>query len=243
MNYTPSLPFPTNPVFHLIQPVTDSTVTSQVLALTTQYYENPSDEEPDDEHVAAQNAGQMAHPRPIIQNPKGRMNKMSDEQLNAIRHEMEQQKPVVDSTQKLPPILPRLPTPPRSTVAPAQVTGASGTQNKDAQASQVASSSTTVDDRADAVDYGSTDDDSAGPSNPFANTVPTPTVPAKVMRRYSTQWLKIWRSHVASEQNLGRFAESNGFGESADKWTAIVSNANVDTKPQALLSEAKIAVT
>lgn len=148
------------------------------------------------------------------------MDKMTDQQKSAIQREMEQQKPGRDSMQALPPILPRTPTPPEPSAAPSQVTEGSETQNTGAGPSQQSSVSTTIYDGEDVVDYGSTDDDTPGPLGPSTKSEPTPTVPAKVMCRYSTQWLKIWRSYVASEHNSRRFADSNGFGPSGDKWAA-----------------------
>lgn len=251
-NYTPTLPSPLNPGMHLTQPVANTgigqIVAPMAQAAEPQHHNTSTDEVvPDDERSQPQHSLEpipemTAPPRPVLQKPKGRMRKMTDQQKSAIRHEMERQKPGVGSMQELPPINPRPSTPPQPSFAPAQDNGASNTQNKGAGSSKARSSSTVVHEREDAVDYGSTDDDSPGPSSSSANLAPTPAVPAKVMRRYSTQWLKIWRSHVGSEQNIRRFAESNGFGDSADKWAAIVENANADTKPQALLSEAKIAV-
>lgn len=251
VNYKPAQPYPTNPGIHPIQPMANTGigpgVAHLVPAVKPHVHDTCSETDSDDEGSDFQprpvsTTGSNTGARIVIQKPRGRLNRMTDEQRSAIRLEMDLQKPGVDSMQELPPIIPWPPTPAMPTQALVQKTGTSSAQNKDAVSSKAPSASTTVYDREDAVDYGDTDDDSPGPLKPPAEVSPTPKVPARAMRRYTTQWLKIWRSHVVSEKNIRMFAETNGFKASADKWMAIVENANADTKPQDVLVQANIAV-
>ncbi|ROW02216.1 hypothetical protein VSDG_02317 [Cytospora chrysosperma] len=254
VNYAPAQPCPTNPDICSTQPPVDTlagpilTPLFQAPALEPQVYDSSSDEAPDDEGSEpptkpVSTTGTNPGSRILMQKPKGRLNRLTDEQRSAIRLEMELQKPEVGSMQKLAPTTPLPPIPPVPTGAPVQKASGSSTQNNGTRLTKAPSASTAVYDREDAVDYGDTDDDeSPGPSKPLAGVTSAPTAPARTMRRYSTQWVKIWRSHAASEQNLRHFAETNGFKASADKWIAIVENANADAKPQDVLDQASIAV-
>ncbi|KUI62357.1 hypothetical protein VP1G_09479 [Cytospora mali] len=250
VNYIPAQPILTNPNIHLTQSPTakfgaGSAITCLVPLAQTQLDDPDSDGDVDGD-VSEPEVGTVPvaenNARAVRPKPKGRLNKMTDKQREAVRVEVSQQAPRPEGTQELPPIISQPSTSPEPTEAAVQETETTSTHTKVAESSKISSSTTTVYDREDTVDYGDTDDDTPAPSKPSAATAPIAGPAEREMRRYSTQWLKIWRSHVVSEQNLTRFAEASGFGDSADKWVATVENSNADIRPQDLLSHANIGV-
>ncbi|KUI68536.1 hypothetical protein VM1G_04688 [Cytospora mali] len=250
VSYTPAQPILTNPNNHLAQSPTVSSRTGSaitVLAPLAQTQLNDTDSDGDvDGNVSETEVGTVPvaenNARAVRPKPKGRLNRMTDRQREEIRLEVSQQAPKPEGMQALPPIISQPSMSPEPTEAAVQETETTSTYNKVAKSSKISSATTAVYDREDTVDYGDTDDDTPAPPKPPAATAPTAGPAERKLCRYSTQWLKIWRSHVVSEQNLTRFAEASGFGKSADKWVATVENANADIRPQDLLGHANIGV-
>ncbi|ROW15280.1 hypothetical protein VPNG_03004 [Cytospora leucostoma] len=239
-NYKPAQSSPTISGVLSIQPISragaDATSTTLTSPAETQAHSTaapgPSKAEEDESHPStAPTSGNDI--RKIKPKPKGRLAKMTDEQRNAVRTEM--QKPASDSRQE-----------PSGSVNPAPIFPAwvkSTAPETSTSATEAPAASTSSNDREDEVDYGNSDDENPTPFSTAAVAKNVTWASGKTARRYSTQWLKIWRSHVVSERNLRAFAKSCGFGDEADKWVAIVGNANADTSPPALLSQANIGVT
>ncbi|KAK7730356.1 hypothetical protein SLS53_009056 [Cytospora paraplurivora] len=240
-NYKSAQSSPTTPADALsIQPISclgaGATSTSLTLPAKTQAHSTaapgPSKAEEDESHPStAPISGN--EPRKIKSKPKGRLARMTDEQRNAVRTEM--QIPASDSRQE-----------PSDSVHPAPIFPAwvkSTVPEARTSSTEAPAASDLLDDGEDEVDYGDSDEDNPTPFSTAAVTKNVTWAAGKTARRYSTQWLKIWRSHVVSERNLRAFAESCGFGDEADKWVAIVENANADTSPPALLSQANIGIT
>lgn len=104
-----------------------------------------------------------------------------------------------------------------------------------------AATTTTFNDREDEVGYSDSDSDSPAPSSTAAAPKNATCADGKTARRYSTQWLKIWLSHVASGRALRALAGRCGLGgDEADRWVAAVEGASAGTSAPALLSQAGV---
>lgn len=181
--------------------------------------------------------------RAVFPKPKGRLGTMTADQRKALRLEINLQRHGSNSTQEPSPSITGPSTAPMPLEPPTQKAETISAQEGAAGASKGSSAISTIQTREDEVDYGDSDDESPPPpSKPSAAITPIKAGPEPVMKRYSTQWLKIWRSHVVSEQNLRRFAQANGFENSGDKWVAAVQQANAKTSPADMLSQANIGV-